>query len=178
MVSLVVTVSPTFGLAGTILVFTMVSHFSSSVPPSLFRFLVGTCQNLANGTVLCQCIAGREGSRCQRRTDFCINVRCENDGVCQSRSVTYRCLCVSDLYSGVYCEIVSWKIKMYRICALTIACVAIAMIIGCATYIVTMDVLKYGFGIDAAKVTRTKKTEKRRPKQKQFPVAIHHRYVN
>ena len=123
----------------------------------LICLVVGTCQSLINGTIACRCVSGREGSRCERRTDFCSDVKCENDGVCQSRSVTYQCLCVSDSYSGVYCEVVSGKIRMYRISALTIACASIAMIVGCATFVVVMDVLKYVFGIHVAKVKQFKK---------------------
>ena len=154
------------------------SSFSESLSLSLIRFVLGTCQTLPNGTALCRCALGREGSRCERRTDFCGDVKCENDGVCQSRSTAYQCLCVSDSYSGVYCEIESGKIRMYRISALTIACVSIAMIVACATFVVVMDILKYVFGIDAPKVEEPKKKQKRRRKQRKYAVAIHYRYIS
>ena len=145
---------------------------------SLTRFFVGTCQSLGNGTVLCRCVTGRDGSRCERRTDFCSNVKCENDGVCQSRATAYQCLCVSDSYSGEYCEVVSAKINTYRISALSVASAAIAMIVTCAIFVVGMDVLKYVFGIDVAKVKETNEKKERRPKQRRYAVAVHYRYVN
>jgi len=41
--------------------------------------------------------------------DYCENVTCENNGVCQRLFMNFTCACVHDGFSGRYCEIVSTK---------------------------------------------------------------------
>lgn len=103
--------------------------------------------------------------------NFCSNTTCENQGVCRSRSTSYQCLCLGESFSGVHCEIVSKKTKIYRITAVSFACLAMIIIISFTTFIVFMDVLKYGFGIDEPK-TKEKKKERR------FVRIVHHKYIS
>lgn len=62
--------------------------------------------------------------------------------------MNFTCECLGGSYSGRYCEIVSSKAKALQAVAKSFASIAIASLLGAATFIVVMDVLKYGFGMD------------------------------
>lgn len=52
------------------------------------------------------------------------------------------------------------------------------MIVGCAAFVVMMDILKYVFGIDVAKVKETKTEQKQKAKRQKYGSVERYRYVN
>ena len=139
---------------------------------------VGTCEKLMNGTYTCQCAVGWEGSACEKRLNYCANVTCENQGVCRSRTSTYECLCLGESYSGRHCETVSKETVILRTVASSISFTLISIISGCALFIVMMDVLKYVFGVDVAKVEEKDRRPRRRHRRPKHLHIIHYVYVN
>ena len=84
----------------------------------------------------------------------------------------YRCECLSESYSSRHCEIEREKTKMLRRFALSMAYVAILVIISTALLIVSMDILNYVFNID--KVKEEKKAKNKRRKI----MVVHYVYAN
>ena len=76
--------------------------------------------------------------------------------MCQSESLNYRCRCLSDSYSGRHCEHVSSNLILRQRVSRALAYIAIIAIAMVATFVVTMDVLKYVFGIDPVQLEREK----------------------
>lgn len=122
---------------------------------------------LSNGTFLCLCKPGWTRRRCETRVDFCRNATCENRAVCRNLFTGYKCECLGASSSGRHCEIESAKTKLLRIFALSMAYIAIIVIISTAFLIVSVDILKYVFKID----TVEKKKQKKR-------TIVHYVYVN
>lgn len=148
----------------------------------IFIFFVGICVETSNTTFICQCASGWEGVQCERMINYCENVSCLNDGVCQSSLLSSICLCVSD-YSGEYCEITSNEISVHKTVARSFAYVVIIAMICVAIFITTLDVLKYCFGIDVVKSkckkSESKTTKSKRKKKRKRPVSIiRYIYVN
>lgn len=56
---------------------------------------------------LCICAEGWTDIHCQTKVDYCQNITCQNNGVCQSLFRDYKCEYSSNSYSGHYCEITS-----------------------------------------------------------------------
>lgn len=103
---------------------------------------------------LCHCTVDRTGTRCEIRRDHCHDVTCMNKGVCQPLSAGYACQCLSDSYSGPHCEHISSDLTLRWYVSRTLAYIAITAMVIVATFVVTMDVLKYGFGIDPVQSER------------------------
>jgi hypothetical protein len=126
---------------------------------------VGTCYETSNITFICQCAPGWKDNRCQTKINYCENITCSNNGVCQPLLLNYSCKCVSDNYSGRHCEITATKIIIYKIVSKSFAYVAIIAMISVAMFVVIMDILKYCFGIDPVHEERVqirrKKLEKK-----------------
>lgn len=131
-------------------------------------FSLGLCNQTSNTTFECICQPGWTGKYCELMISYCKNIACQNNGVCRTSLLNYTCLCLDDNYSGQYCENVSTKIKIWRILAKSIAFVAIIFILATVAYIVTMDILKYCFGIDLAKVKVKRKMKRHRPVYQRF----------
>ena len=129
---------------------------------------------LSNGTSSCQCGQGWTGDRCERRIDYCQNVTCENNGVCRSRSSDYQCLCLAESSSGRHCEMIERKILILKVICRSISSIAIIVIVSSAMFIITMDVLKYIFGIDPVKKQRKVKKKIKRTHQ----MIIHYIYID
>jgi len=104
-------------------------------------------------------------------------VKCENQGVCRSLSDNYTCECVNDNYSGDHCEIVATKIKIYRIVSKSFAYIAIISMVIVAMFVITMDILKYCFGIDPVEKER-EIIRRKKQRQKRKPVIQRFIYVN
>jgi hypothetical protein len=139
---------------------------------------LGSCQNLSNTTFVCQCDEGWEGIHCETIINYCEDVRCQNNGVCRSSYRNYTCECLGESFSGRYCEITATNIKIYQKLSKSFAYIAIIAIVSVAMFIVIMDILKYGFGIDAVgKDLKRMKRKKRNMKQKP-PVIVRFIYVN
>ncbi|CAF0824469.1 unnamed protein product [Adineta ricciae] len=133
----------------------------------------GTCTTIQNKTFQCVCLDGWQGAHCERKTNYCENVTCSNNGVCRTLLLNYTCECVSESYSGRHCEIISTKIVIIKVVSKSFAYVAILAMIVVAVFIVVMDILKYGFGIDPVaeerrKLRREKQLKKRKPVVQQF----------
>ena len=110
--------------------------------------------------------------------NYCGNNTCLNGGVCQSSLLNYSCLCLTGSYSGQFCEVTERTIVTRQIVSKSFAYIAIVAIIGAAMFIVTMDVLKYCFGIDPVdRKRRPKKSEKRKKRKKPVQI-IRFKYVH
>lgn len=55
-------------------------------------------------TFSCLCEAGWEGYFCEEMIDYCLNVTCENRGICCKVLRNYSCQCLRDRYFGRRCE--------------------------------------------------------------------------
>ena len=102
-----------------------------------------------------------------------------NGAVCRSSSLNYSCECLTTSYSGRHCEIVSTSLIMQQVISKSFGYIAMTVMIAVISFIVIMDILKYGFGIDSnkndlARIRRMKTAKRhRRP-----PVIIRFSYVN
>ena len=125
---------------------------------------IGTCNETSNNITHCTCASEWRGEHCELRRDYCGNVTCLNNGVCRLRPFNFTCDCPSDSYSGRYCEVKASKLKIHQAVSRSFAFVVLAALITVAIFIVVLDVLKYGFGIDVAKeeAANKKKTERRK----------------
>lgn len=115
------------------------------------------------------------GDRCERKVNYCLNRTCLNKGVCRPLFGGAKCECLQGSYEGEFCEIVTKRIIILRFVSKSFAFVAILALVSVALFIIIMDILKYGFGIDPVAEDREYlRRKKRRPK----PKAIHYIYVN
>ena len=126
--------------------------------------------SLVNQTTFhCDCKAGYDGIRCQSKEDMCANITCANRGVCFSSYPTWTCVCLdSSLYHGTYCEEKSNALLVRQVLSKSFASIAITAIIVVFLFVITMDVLKYGFKIDPVDRERqlmTLEDEKQRKKK-------------
>lgn len=137
---------------------------------------LGTCQKATNNPFPCVCAPGWEGERCQRRTNYCYNITCQNRGVCRSLLLNYSCECVYGYY-GQYCETATMALVIHQIVSTSFAYVAIIAMGAVAMFVVVMDILKYCFGIDPVEEERKKIQQTRRAK-KHKPVIQRFVYVN
>ena len=127
------------------------------VPYGFLILLLGTCSPLDeinSNDFVCNCPKGRTGKFCETLIDHCVNVTCFNNGQCQSVSDDYICRCLSDSYSGRHCEQVAANIKIRQYAAKSISYISIIAMSCVLLFVVTMDVLKYVFGIDPIKQER------------------------
>lgn len=139
-------------------------------------FFLGSCEEFANATFRCRCSPGWEGDHCEKRINRCKNVTCENRGVCRSMLLDYQCECLGESYSGRHCEIVSTKTMALQTFSKSVSYVCIIIIISFVLFIVAMDVLKYGFGIDP--VANERKVQRKVQQRPRPRMAVHHIYVN
>ena len=68
--------------------------------------------------------------------------------------LNYTCECLGNSYTGRHCEIKASQLAAHEALSKSFAYVAICALLGLAVFIVTMDVLKYGFHIDPAREER------------------------
>ena len=129
----------------------------------------GQCIQTSNQTFTCQCVFGWQGIRCETKINYCSNVTCFNQGVCQPLFLNYSCLCLGAGYSGRYCEIAPGRITALKLFSKSMAYIVIIAIVLLALFMMTLDVLKYCFGIDP---TVSK------PKEKKPRIAIRFIYVS
>ncbi|UJR32179.1 hypothetical protein I4U23_019643 [Adineta vaga] len=108
----------------------------------------GSCNSTVNETT-CKCPQGKTGTHCEYEIDVCTNVSCQNSGQCISKYGNWSCLCTnSHLYSGTYCEHKSSGLRTKEIVSRSFACVAIGCLATVVSFIIIMDILKYGFKIN------------------------------
>ena len=131
----------------------------------------GTCNETSNSTFSCTCLPAWRGVHCETSIDACANVTCQNSGVCRSLLLNYTCQCLGVSYSGRHCEIKATATAVKQAVSRSFAFVGIVALVTVLTFIVTMDVLKYGFGVDPvdlpaerARRARQGQNGKRRPR--------------
>ncbi len=112
--------------------------------------------------------------------NYCTNIKCFNDGICQPSFLNYTCLCLGDSYSGQYCEITANKIIVHQIISKSFAYVAIIALISVAMFVIIMDILRYCFGIDPIRreIKQKKKTKKKQLKKNASSIPVRFIYVN
>ena len=141
-------------------------------------FSLGICHDNGNQTFYCQCVKEWEGEHCERPVNYCENVTCQNNGVCRSLIGDYRCECLGDSYSGRQCEIKSNRIAVHQAVSKSLSYIAILAITSVVGFIVMMDLLKYGFGIDPVREERQRLQQKKLVRKRQPPVIQRFIYVN
>lgn len=116
----------------------------------------GTCIP-ANSTVTsnngssftCECTEGYNGRYCELEINLCVNITCENRGVCSTIRFQWYCYCLdSSLYYGEYCQYKTNKLRIREILSKSFASIAIGVIITTCGFVIIMDILKYAFNID------------------------------
>ena len=110
--------------------------------------------------------------------NYCKNVTCENQGVCRSLLGDYRCECLGDSYSGRHCQFVSIRTVVFQIVSKSLGYIAILSLTIVVVFVVTMDLLKYGFGIDPVRVEREQLRREKQPRKRHVPVIQRFIYVN
>lgn len=144
----------------------------------LLLISLGTCHiDKFNITFVCQCQEGWAGRRCESMINYCENITCENNGVCRPLLMNYTCECLGDSYSGRHCENIATKIVILQAVSKTFAYVAIIAMICVVLFIVIMDILKYGFGIDPVREER-ERLQREREARRRKPVIQRFVYVN
>jgi hypothetical protein len=96
---------------------------------------------------------------------------CLNNSVCRPLFRDYTCECLGDSYSGRHCEITVSKIVVRQPISKSFATVAIIIMLSTAIFIITMDVVKYYFGIDLTR-EEFKRVQQSKQKVKQKIIAI------
>ena len=79
---------------------------------------------------------------------------------------TYKCECFGGMYYGDHCEFTTRKIIIIKFVAKSFAYVGILAMVSVAIFIIVMDILKYGFGIDPVHEEREKLRHEKRMKQR------------
>ncbi|UJR30565.1 hypothetical protein I4U23_018094 [Adineta vaga] len=116
----------------------------------------GGCKDLNATHFVCNCIQGRTGIHCETRIDYCYNVTCLNKGVCRSLPLGYECQCISNSFTGRHCENIAKSVITFQYISKTfsyIAILAISLVVG---FVIILDILKYGFGIDPVRGERNR----------------------
>ena len=138
--------------------------------------LIGTCNASPQGVFTCACARGWKGSYCETKMDNCGNVTCLNNGVCQSSFLSYSCQCLGESYSGRHCEIKSSSIVLLQTVSRVFGYIGILALVTVAAWVLFLDVLKYGFGVDPAREDSDKRQRKKQVKKDH--TAIRFIYVN
>lgn len=151
--------------------------------PSAIRLRIGMCNQTSNTTFYCQCRAGWRGMRCEAKINYCDASSCLNRGVCQPLLLNYTCRCLTGSYTGVRCQIETDRVLLLQRVAKSFAYIAIIAIVSVVVFVITMDVLKYGFNIDPVHAERPRRRRRRgkpwaKPKRPKPPVPVRFIYVN
>jgi len=64
--------------------------------------------------------------------------------------MNYTCECLGNSYTGRHCEIIATQTAIYKTISKSFAYVAIIAMASVAVFVIIMDIMKYGFGIDVA----------------------------
>ena len=150
----------------------------TSLDPFFRRCCLGQCKAVSNQTFHCQCVNEWVGHHCEKRKNYCDNATCQNNGQCRSLMHSYLCECLGDSYSGLHCEKTSTRIAVYQTVSKSLGYVGILSLVSFTTFIVTMDILKYGFGIDPVSVERELLRQKTRPKNRRVLLIQRFIYVD
>jgi hypothetical protein len=127
----------------------------------------GTCIELnstisgTNGTRFeCDCAEGYTGINCELTVNLCANISCANNGICKTTNMAWKCICLDPtLYYGEYCQIQTTALQVKKTVSKSFASIAITAIVLTCSFIVLMDILKYGFHVDPIKTERMLKQQ-------------------
>ena len=161
-------------LAGIMVFFFLLSH------DYLYLISVrGTCNETSTTTFVCSCEQGWTGIRCETMVNYCDRVKCENRAVCRPLLRNYSCECLDSSYSGRHCEnVATLRVVRQTVCK-SFGYVAILSLVFVVGFVVVMDILKYGFGIDPVKEEREKiRRAKAMQRRKHRPVIQRFTYFN
>lgn len=138
-----------------------------------------TIANVDTLTYKCECDTDYTGTNCELVVDFCRNITCQNNGMCKTVNMTWKCFCLSDtLYYGEYCEHRTATLAIKQALTKSFSSVAITAITLTCSFVVLMDVLKYVFKIDPVKVERAKIQEKKaKPQSNVRPTVVRLQYI-
>ncbi len=141
--------------------------------------IVGVCNETSNTTFVCLCLSGWEGIYCTTQINYCKNAACKNQGVCRFSYMNYTCECLGNSYTGRHCEIIASQTVIYKTISKSFAYVAITAMASVVMFVIIMDIMKYGFGIDVA-YQELKRIRRKIPikKERQKPVIIRFIYVD
>jgi hypothetical protein len=142
--------------------------------------VIGICSNISNTKFLCTCSQDWTGIHCETKINYCANITCKNNGVCRSLSNNYQCECLTSSYSGRYCEITATGLITRQTISKSFAYIVIIFLISVLVFVITLDVLKYGFHIDPAEDIQRRKWRKgiQKKQKKPPPVIKRFKYVN
>ena len=113
-----------------------------------YLFVEGRCIEINSTDFFCNYTRGHTGLQCEQLVNYCQQVTCYNQGVCVSTLVDYTCQCISTSYSGRHCENVAGSVVLRQYVSRTLGYIAIIAIVLVAAFVLMMDLLKYGFGVD------------------------------
>jgi hypothetical protein len=121
----------------------------------------GVCivQNLTSFKCICE--SGYEGDHCDILTDYCQGVVCDNNAQCRSSLLNFTCECLTNDFTGRYCETKSSSLAIHQIVNRSFGYVAILSIIFVAGTIILLDFLKFVFHIDPVRPQRDRLRRKR-----------------
>ena len=150
-----------------------------SSSPHLSCHCLGTCFNTSASEFRCECADGWTNKHCETMLNQCVNVTCQNSGVCQPLFRDYRCACSSSDFSGRHCEITAGSVVARQIVSRSFAYVAIVCLAGVFAFMVVLDILKYVFHVDdITSKDRRRKLKGTVRKTKKPAVAIRFQYVS
>ena len=126
----------------------------------------------------CECSEGFNGVNCQLQIDLCGNITCQNNGFCRTVDMVWTCICLNpSLYFGQYCEHQTSALTVKKALSKSFASVAITAIVLTCSFVVVMDILKYVFHINPAKVEKVDEEPKKPPVSKVPKIAIRFQYI-
>jgi hypothetical protein len=128
------------------------------------------CNETLDAPFYCVCPDGWQGAHCEFMIHDCEGVKCLNNGVCRPGLLNYTCECLGDSYYGPRCENTATKIIIYKIVSKSFAYVAIIAMTVVAMFVMIMDILKYGFGIDLTREELERYRREKQGKKRKLPV--------
>lgn len=140
--------------------------------------MLGNCTEVTNDTFRCTCAFGWAGIRCETMINYCDNVTCQNRGVCRPLLGSYKCECLGESFSGEHCENTATHIVVRQVVSKSFAFIAILALVIVVGFIVVMDILKYGFGIDPTRDELERIRRQKRMKRAKPPEIVRYTYVN
>ncbi len=122
---------------------------------------VGLCNETSNTTFECLCQSGYTNIHCETKINYCDNIKCLNNGICRSILLNFTCECLGTSYSGRYCQTTSQAAAVHQVVSKSLGYIAIICISVVVGFFISMDILKYIFGVDVAE-DESEKLERRR----------------
>lgn len=161
-VNSIIDLVPQILVGTTVNIFFVLLLFSSGIT-------LGICNGTSDGKFNCTCAPGWEGRHCERMTNYCYNITCENKGVCRPSLGKFSCECL-DGYSGQYCGTTATRLVIIKAVSKSFAFVAILAMASVVTFVIVMDILKYCFGIDLVEEERERMRREKRAKKRRLVI--------